>query len=54
MSENNLTRRSFIKTFLLGGLGLTVSFLGMKSKKDSKKLIKDNLPKDSIYRPKES
>ena len=39
MSENNLTRRSFIKTFLLGGLGLTVSFLGIKSKKDSKDLI---------------
>ena len=41
MNENNLTRRSFIKTFLLGGLGLTVSFLGIKSKKDSKMAFKN-------------
>ena len=50
MNENNISRRSFIKTIFLGGFGLIVSIFGFKSKKDNIKNLNDNLPKDSIFR----
>lgn len=50
MNENELTRRSFLKTFFLGGMGLFLSIFGMKSKNDKKKQMNDLLPNDSVFK----
>ena len=53
ISNDKISRRSFIKAFLLGGCGIFVSLFNFKSKSDKNKSINNNLPLDSVYRVRE-
>jgi len=53
ISNDKISRRSFIKAFLLGGFGIFVSLFNFKSKSDKNKYINNNLPLDSVYRVRE-
>jgi len=52
-NNNNISRRSFLKAFFLGGFGIFVSLFSFKNKRDKKKNINNNLPLDSVYRSRE-
>ncbi len=52
-NNNNISRRSFLKAFFLGGFGIFVSLFSFKTKRDKKKNINKNLPLDSVYRSRE-
>ena len=53
ISNDKISRRSFIKAFFLGGFGMFVTLFNFKSKSDKKKSINSNLPLDSVYRARE-
>ena len=53
ISNDKISRRSFIKAFLLGGFGMFVTLFNFNSKSDKKKSINSNLPLDSVYRARE-
>tara|TARA_B100000586_G_C20068133_1_gene409443 strand:- start:338 stop:511 length:174 start_codon:yes stop_codon:yes gene_type:complete len=53
ISNDKISRRSFIKAFFLGGFGMFVSLFNFKSRYDKKKSINSNLPSDSVYRSRE-
>ena len=52
-NNNKISRRSFLKAFFLGGVGIFVSLFSFKTKSDKKKNINNNLPLDSVYRTRE-
>ena len=52
-NNNKISRRSFLKAFFLGGLGIFMSLFSFKTKGDKKKNINNNLPLDSVYRTRE-
>ena len=53
ISNDKISRRSFIKAFFLGGFGMFVALFNFKSRFDKKKSINSNLPLDSVYRVRE-
>ena len=53
ISNDKISRRSFIKAFFLGGFGVFMALFNFKSQYDKKKSINSNLPSDSVYRARE-